>query len=85
MAVSHRSETLFNQHYSDLLSTTDLLFAGLLAFQWLAAIVTALVVSPRAWAGASSQVHPHVWAATLLGGARQPADHAWRSHDRRGP
>jgi signal transduction histidine kinase/DNA-binding response OmpR family regulator len=37
-------------------------------FQWLAAIVIALVVSPRAWAGTSSQTHPHVWAALFLGG-----------------
>jgi two-component system sensor histidine kinase/response regulator len=67
-AVSCRAETLFHQHRNDLLRTTDLLFAGLLAFQWLAAIVTALVVSPRTWAGTSSQVHPHVWTATMLGG-----------------
>jgi diguanylate cyclase (GGDEF)-like protein/PAS domain S-box-containing protein len=68
ITAAHRAETLFHQHRNDLLSTTDLLFAGLLAFQWLAAIVTALVISPRTWVGVSSQVHPHVWAATMLGG-----------------
>jgi diguanylate cyclase (GGDEF)-like protein/PAS domain S-box-containing protein len=67
-AASRRAGTLFHEHRNELLRTTDLLFAGLLAFQWLAAIVTALVVSPRTWAGASSQLHPHVWAATMLGG-----------------
>jgi PAS domain S-box-containing protein len=29
----------------------------------------ALVVSPRAWAGSASTVHPHLWAALGLGGA----------------
>ncbi len=67
-AVSHLAATLFDQHQSDLVRSTDRLFAGLLAFQWLAAIVTAAVISPRAWAGASSWVHPHIWAATVLGG-----------------
>src|SRR5436305_2064123 len=66
--VSHRAATLFQRHRSDLFRTTDRLFAGLLAFQWPAAIVTALVISPRAWAGASSWVHPHVWAAIAVGG-----------------
>jgi diguanylate cyclase (GGDEF)-like protein/PAS domain S-box-containing protein len=67
-AVSQRAEALFHRHRSDLLRTTDLLFAGLLAFQWPAAILTALVISPRAWAGAASWVHPHVWAAIAVGG-----------------
>lgn len=38
-------------------------------FQWVACIVMALVVSPRTWDGATSQVHIHVWAAILIGGA----------------
>jgi two-component system sensor histidine kinase/response regulator len=46
---------------------TDRLFAGLLTFEWLAAVALALWVAPLAWAGADSRVHPHVWAATLLG------------------
>lgn len=31
-------------------------------------MVAALVISPRAWEGAISHVHIHVWAALLLGG-----------------
>ncbi len=45
----------------------DRLFAGLMVFQWLLGIVLAVVISPRAWAGAESSVHLHVWAALLLG------------------
>src|SRR4030095_11063637 len=32
-------------------------------------IVAALVISPNTWAGSSSQIHPHIWAAIFLGGA----------------
>jgi two-component system, sensor histidine kinase and response regulator len=48
---------------------TDRLFAGLMAIQWLAGIAAALWLSPRAWSGAMSQVHLHVYAAFFLGGA----------------
>jgi hypothetical protein len=47
---------------------TDLLFAPLLALQWLAAIAVAVWISPRAWLGTTSEIHPHVWAAIFLGG-----------------
>ena len=67
--VSRRAAELFEQHRRDLNRATDRLFSGLLAFEWLAAVLTALVVSPRAWSGSSSSIHPHIWAATLLGGA----------------
>src|SRR5438874_2861966 len=46
---------------------TDRLFAGLLAFEWAAAVALAAWVSPLAWAGPTSTTHPHVWAALLLG------------------
>lgn len=48
---------------------TDQLFAGLMVFQWLAAIVIAVWVSPLSWQGTVADVHLHVWAALLLGGA----------------
>jgi len=67
-ALSPLAAMIFDRHRGDLLRTTDRLFAGLLTFQWMAAIVTALVISPRTWAGASSWVHPHIWAAIALGG-----------------
>ena len=47
---------------------TDRLFAGLLLFEWLAAVAVAYWVSPWAWAGVESRVHPHVWGALLVGG-----------------
>jgi signal transduction histidine kinase/CheY-like chemotaxis protein len=47
---------------------TDRLFAGLMIFQWIFAILAAFYISPRTWIGTHSTVHPHVWAAILLGG-----------------
>ncbi|MBX9628826.1 MAG: PAS domain S-box protein, partial [Gemmataceae bacterium] len=46
---------------------TDWLFAWLLVAEWLAAVAVAVWVSPLAWAGATSRVHPHVWVAVGLG------------------
>ncbi len=46
---------------------TDRLLAGLLAFEFLAGIATAMWISPYAWAGTDRQLHPHVMAAVLLG------------------
>ena len=64
-----RERELFAQYRDDVYARTDRLFAGLMAFQWIAGIVFALWVSPRAWDGAISRTHIHVWAAVFLGGA----------------
>lgn len=45
------------------------MFVWLMPLQWLAGIGFALWVSPRTWSGDYSTVHPHVWAALVLGGA----------------
>jgi diguanylate cyclase (GGDEF)-like protein/PAS domain S-box-containing protein len=63
-----RAEALFRSHQEWIYRDTDQLFGSLLILQWLAGIVTAVQLSPRAWAGLGSQVHPYLWAAILLGG-----------------
>src|SRR5437870_2350549 len=68
-AAAPRVEALFYQEHQIICRHTDRLFAGLMLVQWLAAIATALWISPRTWAGQYSQTHPHVWAALFLGGA----------------
>ncbi len=67
-AVTQRAADLYAADQQRVYRHTDHLFAGLLVFQWLAGIVTALWLSPLAWAGLESATHPHVWAALLLGG-----------------
>src|SRR2546428_13829237 len=66
---AQRAEELFEQQRKKVVLNTDKLFTRLMPIQWLAAIVMALIVSPRTWSGQSSQVHIHVWAAIFLGGA----------------
>jgi two-component system, sensor histidine kinase and response regulator len=63
-----RADAVFHSHQQALYVRTDRMFAYLMCGQWLAAIIFALVVSPRTWAGADSQIHVHVWAALILGG-----------------
>lgn len=64
-----RAEELFQLHQQEIYRNTDRLFARLMLFQWLLGVVIALLVSPRAWAGQTDQVHIHVSAAIFLGGA----------------
>src|ERR1700760_1515656 len=66
--LSRRTEELYVALQDRIYRHTDALFARLLILQWLAAIAVALWISPRAWAGTSSSIHPHVWAAVFLGG-----------------
>jgi signal transduction histidine kinase len=47
---------------------TDRLFAVLLLIQWFACVAIAMWLSPRAWEGLESHIHPHIWAAVFLGG-----------------
>ncbi|HEY1191699.1 MAG TPA: PAS domain S-box protein, partial [Gemmata sp.] len=47
---------------------TDRMFAVLLVLQWAGMVVLAAWVSPLTWAGSTSRIHPHVWAAVALGG-----------------
>ena len=65
---SQDAKRIFHEHQQAIYKRTDRLFAGLMVLQWFAAITIALLISPRTWAGGSSQIHPHVWAAVLLGG-----------------
>lgn len=63
-----RADELFRRHEHDLFVRTDRMFGILLVFQWLAGVVAAIWLSPRAWSGAESYVHPHVWTAIVLAG-----------------
>jgi signal transduction histidine kinase len=69
MTTTRRASDLFEQYQQDIYRRTDRLFAGLMAFQWVAGIIFALWVSPLAWSGGVSRTHIHVWAAVFVGGA----------------
>src|SRR5258708_2422938 len=65
---TRRAGQLFSEHQQSIYRRTDRLFACLMPLQWLAAVATALWISPRTWMGAASHTHPHVYAALILGG-----------------
>ena len=67
-STASRAPVLFHAHQQEIYQRTDRMFVGLLGLQWLLGIVFALWISPRAWSGAVSQLHLHVWAALFLGG-----------------
>src|ERR1051326_8989696 len=66
--VEARATTLFREQQHRTFVRTDHLFACLMVLQWLAGIAAALWLAPKTWSGPLSQVHPHIWAALLLGG-----------------
>jgi two-component system sensor histidine kinase/response regulator len=65
--IGPRSRELFLENHRAICRRTDRIFAGLLAFQWLAGIAAGIWISPYTWRGRSSEIHPHVWAALGLG------------------
>jgi two-component system sensor histidine kinase/response regulator len=67
--VTPRVAELVEQHQDRIYHQTSRLFTFLMLAQWVAGIMAALWISPRAWAGATSSVHIHVWMAIFLGGA----------------
>ncbi len=66
---AHRIAEIFNEHQQDICQRTDHMFAVLMALQWIAGIAAAYWISPLAWAGGTSRIHLHIWAALVLGGA----------------
>jgi signal transduction histidine kinase len=66
--LEKRADELFNAQRKHSCERTDRFFALLMVVQWMGAIITALLISPHAWAGTFSEPHIHVWAALLLGG-----------------
>src|SRR6185503_9135960 len=68
-SVDSRTEHLFNEQRQAGFKQTDRMFAVLMTIQWLAGIAAAYWISPRAWVGQDSYIHPHIWAAVFLGGA----------------
>jgi signal transduction histidine kinase/DNA-binding response OmpR family regulator len=63
-----RTHEILRDNERQLREHTDYMFVYLMILQWLAGIVAAVWVSPRAWVGQTSHIHVHVWAALFLGG-----------------
>jgi signal transduction histidine kinase/ActR/RegA family two-component response regulator len=68
LALSPKAQRLLDEHCLRIWVRCDRMFAVLLLVQWVAAVIAAMLISPRTWSGDSSRIHPHVWAAIVLGG-----------------
>ena len=66
--IQQRARFLVEDQLNKLHCRVDRWFAGLLVFQWIAAVAASVFISPYTWIGQSPQVHLHVWASILLGG-----------------
>lgn len=80
-AENVRAREIFATYQQAIYERTDRFFAGLMILQWFAGVAIATFVSPRAWIGLDSYIHPHIWAAIFLGAliAFVPACVAWRA------
>ncbi|HLM01508.1 MAG TPA: EAL domain-containing protein [Pyrinomonadaceae bacterium] len=67
-SIKGQAEQIYAEHQQQIYRQTDRMFAVLMAIQWVAGIIAALVISPRTWIGQTSEIHIHVWAAVFLGG-----------------
>jgi two-component system, sensor histidine kinase and response regulator len=67
-AQKARAEFLFREARQATYRRIDRMFAALMSVQWVAGVLTAILVSPKAWEGSESHTHIHVWAALILGG-----------------
>jgi signal transduction histidine kinase len=66
--IDARADQLLIEYQKSQWKQTDHLFAILLVLQWFACVAVAVWISPRAWEGLESHIHPHIWAAVFLGG-----------------
>jgi signal transduction histidine kinase len=68
-SLNRRTAELFHEHQQAICRRTDRIFMYLLPLQWAAAVAIAVWISPLTWSGTTRQLHPHLLAALLLGGA----------------
>ncbi len=67
--LSPAPQRKLQEHSRAICVRTDRMFAVLMILQWIGGIIISLVVSPRTWSGAQSELHPHVLMALIGGGA----------------
>jgi diguanylate cyclase (GGDEF)-like protein/PAS domain S-box-containing protein len=66
--INRHADQIYADHQQSIYRQTDRMFAVLMAIQWIAGIIAALMISPLTWIGQESRTHLHVWAAVFLGG-----------------
>jgi len=66
-ALTAQASRNFHALVRKLAVRADLILAWLLAFEWPALVISAVVLSPFTWDGATSSLNPHLLAAMLAG------------------
>ncbi|MGA2439450.1 MAG: ATP-binding protein [Tepidisphaeraceae bacterium] len=66
--IDARADQLLIEYQNSQWKQTDHLFTILFILQWVACVAVAVWLSPLAWEGLESRIHPHIWAAVYLGG-----------------
>ncbi len=66
-SIRKRASMFFEEHRQTIHAQTDRLFAGLLIFEWMAAIAGAMWLTPYTWVGGEGLIHLHVKSAVFLG------------------
>ncbi len=59
----------FNKQFGQVVTKADRMFSILMIVQFVACVAGAIWLTPLTWAGQTSSIHTHVWAAIFLGGA----------------
>ncbi|HEV7999405.1 MAG TPA: PAS domain S-box protein, partial [Planctomycetaceae bacterium] len=83
--LAENANRIFGDQKFRLHARTDRLFAALMILQWLGGVIAALAISPLTWVGAQRSIHPHLYAAVILGGILTafPVYLAWQLPGRR--
>ncbi len=66
--TKEKAEIIYDEAYQKLCIDTDKVFAILLVFQWIVAVIVAIVFSPKTWIGAQGMVSVHIYASVIIGG-----------------
>ncbi len=66
--LADRADELFLQRQENVYRETDQIFVRLLLLEWIALVITALVVAPGNWSAQAGRIDLQAWVATILGG-----------------
>ena len=66
LVYAERTSELLDKHMQAIYKRTDRMFVRLMVLQYLGAIVTAFVITPRTWYGSTGYIHPHVYAGNIF-------------------
>lgn len=64
---AQRIQTRYDDYFRRNACRVDLLFAVLMLVQLVAGVLGALLLTPKTWAGSTSDIHIHVWASLIMG------------------